>query len=267
MTSIGGVKICFLNPFSGDAYDRVISDSLAPYARPDTSLEIRHLGGGFPPLDYYVTKHLVEEAIIREAIAAERDGFDAMIIGCCYDPALTQAREATTIPIVGPLESAVGLARPFGHRYAIVTDHHKAVPMIADLVRQYGAEPNCTAVTAIEWHISKMIEDPASVAADARARCKQAMETGGAEAVVLGCTIIGACHELDALERGSEIDDSGIINPTVIALKVAELFADLHLLGQYRISRRGYYEPFARFDAEGAAQVLATLMDRNLPRP
>jgi allantoin racemase len=200
-------------------------------------------------------------------VVAEREGFDAMIIGCCYDPALTQAREITTIPIVGPLEAAVGLARPFGHRFAVVTDHHKAVPMIADLVRQYGAEPNCTSVKAIEWHISDMIEDPASVAADARARCTAVMNEEGAEAAVLGCTIIGACHELDVLAHGSEVDDSGIINPNVMALKVAEVLADLHRIGQYRISRRGYYEPFSHFDPGGAQQVLATIMDPTLPRP
>jgi hypothetical protein len=42
-------------------------------------------------------------------------------------------------------------------------------------------------------------------------------------------------------------------------VKVAELFADLRASGQYRISRRGYYQQHAQHDAAEAADVLALL--------
>jgi allantoin racemase len=232
------MRICFLNPFATDAYDGIIQSSLSPYLRADTELVVDHLDDAFPDLEFTDMLDLIEEAVLRAVVRTDRAGFDAMILGCCYDPGLARAREVTDMPIVGPLEAAVGLSQPFGDRFAVITDHRKAVPIIADLVRGYGVEPNCSSVSAIDWHIHDMIQDPAKVAADARTSCEAVMRADGADAVVLGCTIIAACFEQDALSRGPEADRSAIINPNVMALKVSEVLADLHRVGQYRPRRR-----------------------------
>ncbi len=116
-------KICFLNPFGTDVYDSLIEETVTPSLRSGTELVIRHLVDYPANMDYFVPKHLAEVGVLRAVLAAERDGFDAFVIGCCYDPALTQARELTSMPVVGPLEASVMLARLFGHRFSVVTDH------------------------------------------------------------------------------------------------------------------------------------------------
>jgi allantoin racemase len=231
------MRICFLNPFATEAYDRIIASSLTPYLRPDAELAVEHLEDEFPDMEFTDMLDLVEEAVIRAVVRTEQAGFDAMILGCCYDPALDRAREVTDMPVVAPLEAAVGFVRPFGNKFAVITDHRKAVPIIADRVRVYGGEPNCTSVSAIEWHIEDMVGEPAAVAADTRASCEAVLRDDGADAVVLGCTIIAACFEQDALERGPEADRTALINPNVMALKAAEVLADLHRIGQYRPRR------------------------------
>jgi allantoin racemase len=259
-------RICFLNPFGTDDYDQLISETLAPSLRAATTVEIRHLDDCPRNIDYYVPKHLVEVGVLRAVVEADREGFDAFVIGCCYDPALTQARELTDMPVIAPLEASVLLSRLFGHRFAVVTDHKKAVPEIADRVRLYGIEANCRSVSAIDWYIDDMIGDPAGVARDAYARCRTVLDEQDAECVVLGCTIIAACYEQTVLRGASELADIAIINPNLMAVKVAELFADLRAAGQYRISRRGYYQQHAQHDAAEAADVLAALA-ASTPRP
>jgi allantoin racemase len=252
-------RICFLNPFGTDAYDAIITQTLTPSLRAGTEVEIRHLDNCPRNIDYYVPKHLVEVEVLKAVVQADREGFDAFVIGCCYDPALTQARELTDMPVVGPLEASASLARLFGHRFAVVTDHHKAVPEIEDRVRLYGLEPNCRSVSAIDWFVDDMIGDPASVGRDAYARCAKVMERDGAEVVVLGCTIVAACYEQTVLRGDSGLDDLAILNPNLMAVKVAEMLADLRSVGQYRISRRGYYQQHRQHDAQEAAEVLALL--------
>ncbi|MBX5470244.1 MAG: hydantoin racemase [Thermoleophilaceae bacterium] len=252
-------KICFLNPFGTDAYDAIVEETIAPSLRSGTELEIRHLEDCPRNIDYYVPKHLVEVEVLKAVVQAERDGFDAFVIGCCYDPALTQARELTDMPVVGPLEASAMLSRPFGHRFAVVTDHHKAVPEIEDRIRLYGLEPNCRSVRAIEWFVDDMIGDPAAVARDAHARCREVLEHDRAEVALLGCTIVAACYEQAVLRGATELADLAIVNPNLMAVKVAELLADLRAVGQYRMSRRGYYEQHAQHDTEEASEVLALL--------
>jgi allantoin racemase len=252
-------RICFLNPFGTDAYDAIIRETLTPSLRPGTDVEIRHLTGCPRNIDFYVPKHLVEVDVLRAVAEAESDGFDALVIGCCYDPALTQARELVEMPVVGPLEASTSLARLFGHRFSVVTDHHKAVPELEDRIRVYGLDANCRSVTAIDWFVDDMIENPAAVARDAYVRCGDVMERDRAEAVVLGCTIVAACYEQAVLRGSLDFAALPIVNPNVMAVKVAEMLADLRAVGQYRMSRRGYYQRHDQHDADEAAEVRSLL--------
>jgi allantoin racemase len=253
-------RICFLNPFGTDKFDELVSETLVPYLRYGTEVEIQHLDGCPRNIDYYVPKHLVEVEVLRAVLSAERQGFDGIVIGCCYDPALKEAREAVDIPVVGPLEASVALARPFGHRYSVVTDHRKAVPELEDLLRVYGVQANCRSVRAIDWYVDDMVRDPDAVARDAFERCREVLERDGAETVVLGCTIVAACYERAVLNGNDELAALSILNPNVMAVKMAELLADLRAVGQYRVARGGYYARHAAHDPDEAGEVLRSIM-------
>lgn len=252
------MKICFLNPFGSPDYDPIIEEVLASTMRPDARLEIRHLEITPENMDYFAAKHLVEVGIMKAAIQAERDGFDAFVIGCCYDPGLTQCRELVDIPVAGPLEAAISLTRPFGHRWAIVTDHHKAATEIADRIRVYGQETNCRDVTSVGWFIDDMILDTASVARDARTTSVQVMQRTGAETVIIGCTIVAACYEKHA-KSDPALRGISVIDPNIAAVKQAELLADLNQQGQYRIARTGYYQQLTEHDAAQARELYEIL--------
>ena len=126
--------------------------------RPDHGLAAagaaRSDGGRGPPprpcagdIDYYASKHLVESEATSAAVAAEREGFDAFVIGCCYDPALTQCRELVDIPVDRPARGLDHVVQAFGHSFAVLTDDDKAVPELRDRVRLDGLEGDCAAST------------------------------------------------------------------------------------------------------------------------
>src|SRR5918992_3035598 len=255
------MRVVFCNPFGTDAYDEIVHDSLAPYAQAGTEIEIVHLDNCPKNIDYYLPKHLMETEVFREVAAADQRGADAFVIGCCYDPGLAVAREITDMPVVGPLEASVLLSRYFGHRFSVVTDHRKAVPELENLVRLYGIEANCRSVRAIDWYVENMVDDPSAVARDAFERCRRVLDEDGAECVVLGCTIIAACFEREIVRGADELGSLPIINPNVMAVKAAELFADLRAIGQYRISRRGYYQRAEQHDAAEAEEVWRRFME------
>lgn len=248
------MRINFLNPFGTDDYDALIRELLQPTLRPDVELVVSHLDVVPPVPHYYAQKHLVEVEVMRAAVRAQRDGFDAFITGCCYDPGLMQARELVDIPVVGPLEASVTMSRAFGHRYAVVTDMHKAVPEIKDRIRLYGQEANCVGVSHVGWFIEDMLGDPAAVAEDAYSTSIRIMEETGAETVIIGCTIVSGYYEL-AARTNEKLQELSVLNPNVLALKQAEALADLRRHGQYRISRQGYYQGVERHSEEMAREL------------
>lgn len=60
--------------------------------------------------------------ILERLKQAEADGFDAAFPGVCYGEFfLQEARQAVTMPVVGPAESAMMMAQLVGARFAVVT--------------------------------------------------------------------------------------------------------------------------------------------------
>ena len=66
-------------------------------------------------------------------------------------------------------------------------------------------------------------------------------------------------YEQTVLCCDEEVDDLDIVNPNLMAVKLAELFADLNLAGQYRISRTGYYQQHGQHDQAESAEIRALL--------
>lgn len=236
-----GAKIDFINPFGTVAYDGLIAQTLNHYAAEGTELTISHLDGCPPDIDYFYSKHLMESVLFEHIMQAEERGFDAVIVGCCYDPGVRTARELVDIPVVGPLEASMQMAGYFGHRFTVVTDHHKAAPYIEDLTRLYGLDGACRGVRTIEWYVRDMVNDPDAVARDTVMACREVVKETRADMIVMGCTIVAACYQR-WLMNGGEPPEMVIVNPNLMALKMAETLADLKRRGGYHVSRSGYYE-------------------------
>ena len=246
-------RIAFINPFGTPIYDEIIRETLVPYAASGTAVDVIHLEGVPANIDYFYPKHLMEVAICDRTRRLEQEGYDAVVVGCCYDPGVRVARELVDIPVVGPLEAAMNHASYFGHRFTVITDHRKARPYLEDLVRLHGST-NCRSVRCIDWFVTDMIQDTTAVADDAAAACLTALREDESEVVILGCTIIGGCLEREIMTTGRHAE-LPILNPNLFALKTAETLADLKRHGKYAISRAGFYQRHEQHDTGEAEEV------------
>ena len=76
--------------------------------------------------------------IVSDILDAERDGYAAATVGGHWDPALGAAREAASIPVVGPGEAAMLFAGTLGRKFAFLTVMEGYVPIIESNIRVYG---------------------------------------------------------------------------------------------------------------------------------
>jgi Asp/Glu/hydantoin racemase len=235
-----GIRIAFINPVGTGLYDDQMERTLARFARRDTILDVLHFEGVPEDIAYYLPKHIIELGLLELAPVLERAGYDAIIVGCCFDPGVRVAREVVDIPVIGPLEAAVNMASYFGHDYSIVTDARKTATWIADLLRVYGND-RCRGIHTIDWHVPDMLADPAAVARASRVTFEQALESDGSEVIVIGCTTIAACIEEVIVDDLSYLEVP-FINPSTAALQMAEALAWLSTRGRYGLSRRGFYQ-------------------------
>ena len=234
------LKINFINPFGTKAYDELILETLSHYASEGTELVVTHLDACPPDMDYFYPKHFVEASLLEAIQKSEEEGYDAVISGCCYDPAVLTAREVVSIPVIGPMEASINLLSYYGRSAVIVTDHIKAGSLMKDYVKIYGASERILGLDVINWYVKDMVKDPASVAKDVVAQTAKSIERTGAEAVILNCTIIAASYQKYLME-GGEPAPFPILNPNLMALTMAEAVGKLRQKGAYQISRLAYY--------------------------
>lgn len=234
------LRINFINPFGTTAYDGLIHETLAHYASEGTELVVTHLDACPADMDYFYPKHFVELALLDAIKTAEEQGFDAVISGCCYDPAVLVARELVDIPVIGPFEASLNLLSYYGRTAVIVTDHVKAGSQMKDNVKLYGASDRVLGLDVINWYVRDMVKDTAAVAADVVEVTARSIARTGAEAVILNCTIIAAAYQKYLMQGGAPAPFP-ILNPNLMALTMAESMGRLHQKGAAGLSRLGYY--------------------------
>ncbi|MGM3216502.1 aspartate/glutamate racemase family protein [Pseudomonas sp. PhalM4] len=237
-------RIKFINPWGTDAYDALIVDTLTPYANPGTELTVTSLKGTPEAMEDLYLKHLNETAVFEAVMQAEEEGYDAAIIGCCYDPGVRVARQLVDIPVIGPTEASMHLAPHYGHNYVLVTDDHRAVPYMRDMVSVYGQDKACREVSCVGWYVPEMSSDPIEFTHNAIQAMELAMEAQKAEAAILGCTIVAANYE-KLIQNGLKRNPA-ILNPNTLALKTAESLAFLRKQGSFQVNRAGFYSSVAK---------------------
>ncbi|MDB5744782.1 MAG: hypothetical protein JWR68_3097 [Polaromonas sp.] len=121
-----------------------IGDAVMQYVRriaaPDTEITLGWMDRTTSLLSSNFLGMLNDVQVVTDILQAQREGFDAAVIGCHWDPGLYAAREAASIPVAGPLEAATMIAQTLGRRFAVLTVHDGYIPMIERSLRLYGCD-------------------------------------------------------------------------------------------------------------------------------
>ncbi len=142
-------------------------------------------------LEYNDTKE-----IIYNAIRAEKEGYDAFLVGNISDAGLREAREMVNIPVLGMCESSLHFACIMGATFGLITISEKWTPRLLENVRRYGLENRlvgCEALATSPLELKKAVHDKslrASVIADIMAACKRLLKRGAEVVVPAGGDVV-----------------------------------------------------------------------------
>lgn len=229
-------RVLWINPLGTDVFDESIGEELERVRRFDTDVEVRSLGRGPHHLEYHAYEAAVVPDILSAVVQAERDHFDAVVIGCFYDTGLRAAREvAERVAVCAPCESACHIASTLGDSFSVVVGRRKWVPEMRDNVIRYGFRERLASFKVLELGVHDFQADPARTHGRLRHAAKEALEDDGAEVIVLGCTAEYGFY--DELQREFGVP---VIDATVAPFKYAELLGNLTELG-WRPSKVGGY--------------------------
>lgn len=232
-------RVLWINPVGTDRFDEAVRSELERAKRLDTELEVRSLTTGPHHLEY----HAYEAAVVPDVLAAiadaERDGFDAAVIGCFYDTGLRAAREvAGRVAVAAPCESALHIAATLGDSFSVVVGRRKWIPEMRDNVTRYGFRDRLASFKPVELGVHDFQVDPALTRGRLEAAAREAVANDGAEVIVLGCTI-----EYGFFAELQEQIGVPVVDATVAPFKYAELLGELATLGWHPSEVGGYASP------------------------
>ena len=210
---------------------------LRSWAAPGTAVEIRDVASGPASIESAYEEHLTVPATAEAMLEAERDGFDAGLLGCFGDPGADALRELLQrMPVVAPGEAAFHVAAMLGERFGIVTVASSVVRPLRQLVARTGLSERLAGLAVVETPVLELGRDPARTFERMAAAGRELVEQRGADTLVLGCMSMAFLDVSAQLESELAVP---VVNPARSALKVAEALVGSGL----RHSKRAYPLP------------------------
>lgn len=227
---------------NGKTYWDKLGAHLNDIVSPGTEIDIH----GITPFDSYAHP-LVEFRCAREmichAVQAEREGYDAFIVGHFQDAGLYEARAAVDIPVVALGEATMLYCCQLGQQIGIVTINPRFIPWFHHQIGKYGLRERVTAVHAMTFEPGQILE--AYTSAERAEQVKALFEAQGRPLVASGSDILipggGIPMLLFSQFFNHTIDDAPVINGIPVVVKMAEMAVQLKRLTGQGVSRTSDY--------------------------
>lgn len=158
--------------------------------------------------------------VVIRAMEAEKAGADAAIVLCMGDPGVAQAREACSIPILGPGEVAMHYAAMLGHKFSVIPTLERRRPTYEHHARHYGLESRLASVRPAGVPVLEIEKDP-NLFNILLERAEQAVVQDHADVIVLGCVgfqALAARLQTGLAEKGHRVP---VIDPLAVTVQTA----------------------------------------------
>jgi allantoin racemase len=232
----------FVHPVEQAPYIERLQAFLDQTAAPDIKFEVHGLD---PPDRHFhpLTEFRCAAQVIRHAIEAERNGYDAFVIGHFQEPGLLEIRGAVDIPVVGLGEANLLAALAMGGRIGLVTIDPSFITWHERQVMAHGLDGRVVGVRAISADLGGFMRAFTDAASYAHVRAEfvsqvRPMVADGAEVILPAG---GLPMLLFARECPFLVDGALVLSGIVVAVKATEMAIALHRLTGAVVSRRGTY--------------------------
>jgi allantoin racemase len=233
---------------TGGPYAQKLAASLNGAASPGTSVDVYGLAPGKAIADQYrYLEHLDTAEILDNGLRAEREGYDAFLIGNIFEPGLHALRELLNIPVLGLCESSVFLACLMGPSFSIVNVNPKFTRRVVENIAGYGLSGRLVSIDRMNVErpavFDRAFEDEVvrdGVIEQFRAAARQGLEKGAEVVIPAGGIVMTLLTDAGI----HDIDGAPVVNGAMALVKIGELAVGIkRLTGQFTGKKLTYAPP------------------------
>lgn len=252
-------------PPQNKSYCELLQKDYNLVKRADTETVIKDAPTGLqnPALiSYFGLRQINDQEILKSMLQAEKEGFDAVAGACYFDGAIQVAGNLMDIPVVGPAETSMYLARMMGNRFAVITTDRCSVPEIERHMEKLNMRS-----FAIEYRPVRHLTLGESTTQDCLGGdYGPAIENfknialgcieDGAEVLIVGCGVVSPILTVNGVK---DIDGVPIIDPMQVSLKFAEMLVDFKASGMPIMSHKGLFLKATKEDIQSSCKSVGLM--------
>jgi allantoin racemase len=232
----------FVDPAEQRPYIARLEEYLKGYADPSVCFEVH----GISPPDRYLnplTEFRCAAQVIRNAIQAEQQGYDAFVIGHFQEPGLIECRTALEMPVIGLGEATMLYACTLGRTFGLVTINPVFIPWHRDQIIRLGLSGRAIGVRAIDTQVATYMQafQEEKVYAQVKEEfCREVLPLvdEGAEVIIPAG---GLPMLLFAREKNFTVRGAVVLNGIAVIAAMAELALKLFRQTGIAVSRKGMF--------------------------
>ncbi|MGD8810349.1 MAG: aspartate/glutamate racemase family protein [Gammaproteobacteria bacterium] len=226
---------------SGRLYEESLTRHLDSVARPGTELQTFGTDGSAPGADrFHAAFHVVTRLVVKSAMRAEAEGFDAVAVINTFDHGYYELRELVDIPVVFISEASMLLACQLAPTFSFVTHNAAMQLLVGELAKRYGVAGRMVPGTehGLTYEDFPQLYEKPDIYVDRFAAAARETIARGATCLM----VAGNPLNMFLIDQGvKEVDGVPILDCCTAAIKTAEMMVDLHKLGVRR-STKGLFE-------------------------
>lgn len=178
-------------------------------------------------------------AFLANAVRAEREGYDAFVVGTFIEPFLRELRSAVSIPVVSSLEATLLVGCTAAHQVGLVTINEALRWSLQTSIERHRLGTRVASVMALE----PPLDEAGAIAAlaapgpalDMFTLTARRVVAAGADAVIPAESILAT---LTADAGLHEVDSAAVLDAIATPLALAEMLVTLHRRAGLRTGRR-----------------------------
>lgn len=237
-----------LEPYKG--LESMLQQTTAVMGRAGTTIDLQWLKHGYADPTFIFTMRYNALSEATAISGAEKQGYDAAVIGNALDFGLQEARSVAKIPVVGVTEAALYVASSLGYFYSIIVVHHQIGQFADSLLKQYGMSSRLAGIADMGVSLAEVAatyENTDRLLDLFQARAARTIKEDGAEVIIVCCTMLSS---LLTLRKIHSIDGVPIVDPVWAGIKMAELMVDVQRLYGIEACRRSHFNTYPHWRKE-----------------
>ncbi len=236
------MRIMFLNqaprdPRQSDDDVEAVRALVASYASPGTEIEV-HFPDDYPGALVHKLQGRVQRTsglhhameapgLVRKAVWAAENGFDAVIQSNTFDPGVEASRLAVRIPVIGLLRTALHVGANLSDRIAVITPLKSDIASCRRTIAAYGMDHVIAAMTSLEIYSDDLDARAEEIMERAVELIESLKRDHGAQCILpLGGKLIPYVVDPKRLETATGLP---VLNTKAIGVRFAETCVSLGL--------------------------------------